>query len=179
MAITSSYPPDIFQLVLMTELSKRHFDLHPIWSELYDFEEREEIVSWGVDREWLEREIERVQTGNVHCAYPILRPYPLPHRMRLYVKARFVTAGGTKLDGFVMNNNAFVVKLFAGAGQYWFSRNTDLSDFNDQSLRELKETIAQPDDPIFPLRYETDFLGHDGALIAGSYSAGVKAKGVI
>jgi hypothetical protein len=87
MTITGTYPPNIFMLVPMSQLSKRHFDLHPIWSEHYDYEERDEIVSWGVDRQWLERELDRVDSGSDHCAYPILRPYPLPNRMRLYAQA--------------------------------------------------------------------------------------------
>src|SRR5690348_14821330 len=52
MAIKDAYHPDLFTLVPKSQLSKRHFDIHPIWSEYYDYEEREEIVSWGVNREW-------------------------------------------------------------------------------------------------------------------------------
>ena len=75
MAITDHYLPDVFALVPMSELSKHHFDLHPIWSEHYDYDERDEIIDWGVDPRWLAEELDRVHTGNDHCAYPILRPY--------------------------------------------------------------------------------------------------------
>jgi hypothetical protein len=175
MAITNTYPPDAFTLVPMSQLSKRHFDLHPIWSEHYDYDEREEIVSWGVDQEWLGRELDRMHDGSDHCAYPILRPYPLPDRMRLYVKARFETAGGTRLDGYVMNDDAFVVTLFAGDGEYTFSRHSALGDLNGQSLRELRAAIGRADDRVFPLRYETDFLGPDDTPIAGTFTAGTEA----
>ena len=171
MAITATYPADVFTLVPMSQLSKRHFDLHPIWSEHYDYDEREEIVSWGVDREWLERELDRVHDGSDHCAYPILRPYPLPDRMRLYVRARFVTAGGTRLDGYVMNEDAFVVTLFGGGGEYTFSSHSALGGLNGRSLRGLQAALGRTDDPVFPLRYETDFLGSDDALIAGTFTA--------
>jgi len=95
--------------------------------------------------------------------------------MRLYVKARFVTAGGTRLEGYVMNDDAFVVTLFAGDGEYTFSRHTALSDLNAQSLRALKCAIGRDDDPVFPLRYETDFLGSRDALITGTFTAATDA----
>ena len=78
MAITDAYGPDIFTLVPKSQLSKRHFDIHPIWSEYYDYDERE----------------------------------------------------------------------------------------------EMKAAIGPDDDPIFPLQYETDFLGPDDAVIAGTFTAG-------
>jgi hypothetical protein len=170
MAITSSYSPEIFTLVPMCQLSKRHFDLHPIWSEFYDYEEREEIVSWGVDQKWLEQELEKFHTGNDHCAYPILRPYPLPERMRLYIKARFATASGTYLEGCVMNDDAFVVTLFVGDDNHTFSRHPAFADWYDASLRSLQKAIGGSDDAIFPLNYETDFLGANDAPIAGIFS---------
>lgn len=172
MAIKDAYHPDLFTLVPKSQLSKRHFDMHPIWSEYYDYDEREEIASWGVNREWLDRELLRVHEGSDHCAYPILRPYPLPDRMRLYIRARFVTAGGARLDGYVMNDDAFVATLFASDSEYAFSRHSALGDLNDRSLRALKAAIGRDDDPIFPLQYETDFLGLEDAPIAGTFTAG-------
>jgi hypothetical protein len=171
MAIKTVYPPSLFTLVPMSQLSKRHFDVHPLWSEHYDFCEREEIVGWGVDRSWLEAELERLDDGGEHCAYPILRPYPLPDRMRLYIKARFTTSAGAKLDGYVMNDDAYVVTLFAGDDEFMFSRHPALDDLNTESLHGLRRAIAGSDDPVFPLRYETDFIGHDGRLIEGELSA--------
>ena len=169
MAITSSYSPEIFTLVPMSQLSKRHFDLHPIWSEFYDYEEREEIVSWGVDQKWLEEELENVHSGNDHCAYPVLRPYPLPERMRLYIRARFITASGMNLEGYVMNEDAFVVTLFVGKDEHNLSRHPILADLNAASLRSLQEAIGRSGDAIFPLKYETDFLGTNDALMSGTF----------
>ena len=45
MPITAQYSPDIFTLVPMSALSIQHFESHPIWSEYYDYDEREEIVA--------------------------------------------------------------------------------------------------------------------------------------
>jgi len=99
MSETFQYSSDIFTLVPMSELSKQHFDRHPIWSEYYDYDERDEILSWGIDPLWLEAELKRVHTENDHCAYPILQPYPLPERMRLYIKAQITTFDGQFLKG--------------------------------------------------------------------------------
>ena len=171
-----TYPLEFFALVPMSQLSRQHFEQYPVWSEYYDHDEREEIISWGIDREWLERELSRVHDGNDHCAYPILRPHPLPDRMRLYIRARFVTAGGARLDGYVMNDDASVATLFAGEGEYAFSRHLSLEDLNAASLRGLRTIIGFEDDPIFPLGYETDFVGPDYAPIEGMFSTMTNAE---
>jgi hypothetical protein len=163
------YPPNIFVLVPMSQLSKRHFEQHPIWSEFYDYEERNEIVSWGVEQKWLEQELDRLHDCGDHCAYPILRPYPLPERMRLYMQARFVTADGKPLDGYVMNQDAFVATLFYGDEKFTFSRHPALKKLRDQELQSLRAAIGNCDDPILPLRYETHFLDRNDFPIAGTF----------
>jgi hypothetical protein len=75
------------------------------------------------------------------------------------------------LDGYVMNDDAFVVTLFAGEDEYSFSRHEALADLNGPELRALKAAIGRDDDPVFPLRYETDFLGEDDAPVAGTFTA--------
>lgn len=170
MPITSSYPPDVFKLVPMSELSQAHFDEHPIWSEYYDFDERREIVGWGVDPKWLDAEIDRVHTGNDHCAYPILRPYPLPDRMRLYIKAGITTGGNKRFDGYVMNEDACVLSIFAVGDEYCFSRNGVLGDLNRKELARFKASVPDCGGEIFPAQYETDILDSAGKPIAGTFS---------
>jgi hypothetical protein len=143
MAITHPYSPDVFTLVPMSQLTRQHFDLHPIWSEYYDFEEREEIASWGIDRKWLDRELLRVHDGNDHGAYPILRPYPLPERMRLYIRARFLTPDGDQLDGYVMNEDAGVINLFVGTEQYCFSKTPLGGDLDAKALHAIRKTMER------------------------------------
>jgi hypothetical protein len=170
MAIKTVYPPSIFMLVPKSQLSRRHFDLHPIWSEHYDGDEREEIVQWGVDRRWLEAELARVDSGDDHCAYPILRPYPLPYRMRIYIKARFTTPAGSTLDGYVVNDAAYAIGLFVGEDEFFSSSHPIFKKDNVDLRDQLQQAIGRLEDPIFPLRYETDFIGHDGTLIAGLFT---------
>jgi hypothetical protein len=105
----------------------------------------------------------------------ILRPYALRDHMRLYIKARVVTAGGTGLVGYVMNADAFVVTFVAVGRKYTFSRHSAVSESNGQSLRGLKAAIGRSD-PVFPLQYETNLLGPDGAPIAGKFTTVTDAE---
>ena len=176
MGITAQYSPDIFTLVPMSALCKRHFESHPIWSEHYDFDEREEIVAWGVDPQWLASELERVDTGDDHCAYPILRPYPLPERMRLYMRAGITTKDGRTFVGYVMNEDAYVLSIFANDDEFCFSRNRMLGDMNDEELQRMAATLGCSPASLFPVKYETDFLDSDDKAIAGVFSLSENAS---
>jgi hypothetical protein len=173
MPIKDVYPPSAFRIVRGSALSKADFDAHPIWSEYYDFEERDEIEEWGVDREWLDTALDGVYAdGNDHPCYTILRPYPLPARMRQFLKATFTTPAGRSLNGYVMNEDAYVVSVFVGADEeFGFSRHPHLSDSNALDLGGLCAAIGT-DDPIFPLRYRTEFLDSEDRLIEGTFSPG-------
>jgi hypothetical protein len=170
MPITTHYSPDVFTLVPMSSLSKQHFESHPIWSEYYDYDEREEIVAWGVDAQWLTSELERVHTGNDHCAYPILRPYPLPDRMRLYIRAIITLKNRRTLVGYVMNEDAYVLSIFADEEEFCFTRNGVLSELNDKDLKRLSAKIDCSPNDVFPVTYETEFLDSEDKLIAGVFS---------
>lgn len=149
----------------MSTLSKKHFDMHPIWSEYYDYDERDEIVDWGVDPQWLVAELERVHDCSDHCAYPILRPYPLPDRMRLFIRARIKTADGNSLDGYVLNDDAYVLCIFTPDCEFGFSRHSALGDLDRKNLEGLAEALGRQTDGIFPLAYETEFLdSHDNRI---------------
>lgn len=154
----------------MSALSKQHFDSHPIWSEHYDYEEREEIIAWGINPQWLASELERVHTGNDHCAYPILRPYPLPERLRLYVRAMITSNDGRTFAGYVMNEEAYVLSIFANEEKFTFSSNGHLSDLNGKELERFARSIGHSGNNLFPVRYQTEFLNSEGNLIEGVFS---------
>lgn len=154
----------------MSALSIQHFESHPIWSEYYDYEEREEIVAWGVDPEWLASELERAHTGNDHCAYPILRPYPLPERMRLYIRAIITSKSGRTFVGHVMNEEADVLSIFTNGDEFRFSRRDMLSDLNDKELKRMAAAIDSSASDLFPVTYRTEFLDSEDQPIAGVFS---------
>ncbi|MEM1094131.1 MAG: hypothetical protein AAGJ10_05970 [Bacteroidota bacterium] len=152
----------------MSQLAEQHFQVHPIWSEYYDYDERGEIISWGIDPAWLNDELEAVHDGNDHCAYPVLRLYPLPVRMRLYIKATFQTPEGRMLDGFVVNDDAYAITIFFQGEQFIFSKC--LSDLAEKECARLGEALTMDGEAIFPLSYVTDFKGHDGRIIQGVFN---------
>ncbi|MCA9015377.1 MAG: hypothetical protein KDA77_08615 [Planctomycetaceae bacterium] len=144
--------------------------MHPIWSEHYDYCERQEIVEWGIDPIWLAAELERVHDGSDHCAYPILRPYPFPDRMRVYIKARFTTADGCLLEGYVINEDAYVISFFIDNEKFSFSRYFSLKERDEDQLERIKTLLPDSSGPLFPVKYETDFLDSEDRLIAGEFS---------
>lgn len=127
------------------------------------------LPAGGVDRNWLDQALATTHDGNDHCAYPILKPYPLPERMRLYIQARLTTAGGTKLEGYVMNDNAATLTVFVGDDAWHFARNATFASDNERACATLKQAACSADDPVFPMAYETDFLGDDDRLIQGTF----------
>jgi hypothetical protein len=96
----------MFKLIRGSELSKEHFEEYPVWSEYYDYEEFDEIVGWGIDKDWLEKELKLKDDGSEHCVYTVLQTSPLPDRMRIFIKAAFRTYSGAELTGYVMNEDA-------------------------------------------------------------------------
>lgn len=124
----------------------------------------------GRDRQWLEAELERVDTGNDHCAYPILRPYPLPERMRLYIRAIVRSRSGQSFFGYIMNNDAYALCIVVNGDEFFFSRNHILRDLNRQSLKRMAATIGCSPTDLFPVSYETDFLDSEDKPIEGVFS---------
>lgn len=165
-----SYDPTIFQLIPSSQLSEQHFQIHPVWSEYYDYDEREEIISWGINPTWLQDEMERVHHGNDHCAYPVLQPYPLPERMRLFVKATLQTPRGSKLDGYVVNDDAYAIEIFYKGDGFSFSEHPLLRDLAEAEHARLLQVLETKEASVFPLSYVTGFRGHDDKEIAGLFN---------
>ena len=144
----------MFTLIPQSELSEKHFELYPVWSEHYDYEEIDEIVGWGISRDWLIEEIKEKCTGNEHCVYPVLQTNPLPDRMRIFIKAKFKTPNGINLSGFVVNEDAYCISIFSENEEYLFNNHSLMQDLNQAQENKLEGTLKTF---IFPLEYETDF----------------------
>ena len=152
----------------MSQLGEEHFAEHPMWSELYDFDERDEIASWGIERQWLDEQISATDIGNEHWAYPVIVPQPLPVRMRIYISAAFTTPSGDQLRGYVTNSDAYCVSIFASGQCFTFSRHPAIADLSQKSLDQLRRLL--PAIPvIFPLQYHTDFHDEHGKPVQGFF----------
>jgi len=160
-----------FKMIFGNELSEQHFDEYPVWSEFYEYDELEEIVSWGVDCDWLMKEWQEKHSGSEHCVYTVLQTEPLPERMRIYVKADVTTATGIKLKGYVMGEDAFGIGVFVKGQEFFFTRASAFESERDEKERlELQNMISDSKEAIFPLTYKTDFKDCEGKLIAGEFA---------
>ena len=140
-----------------------------MWSEFYDPEEREDIIRWGIDPVWLERELEIHHHGSDHAIYPLLETDPFPERMRIYISARFETPAGGKLWGYVINEDAYGIGVFLCGEEFVFNPHPLLERDNEEQRARLGGLMGDPSDPVFPLRYWTGFTDSKGKPIEGVF----------
>jgi hypothetical protein len=155
----------IFRLILMSQLGRAHFEEWPVWSEYYEPDELEDIEDWGIDSGVFLAELRALNLGNEHAAYPALRFDPLPERMRLYIKVQFTTRRGDKLDGYVVNEDAYAGAIFLGEEEFGF--NVMLHDFARQMLNDLASHLRTNPTELLPLTFETDIRTSEGNRVAG------------
>lgn len=76
-----------FLVLPASELSERHFDEWPVWSEYYDFDELDDVELWGLDPKEVLKQFQANERGNEHCVYTLLEANPFPDRMRIFIRA--------------------------------------------------------------------------------------------
>lgn len=89
--------------------------------------------------------------------------------MRLYIKARIKTKEGLEFVGYVVNEDAYCLSVFAAHDEFTFSRNSIILDLSHKSLDQLRLAIDRPNDEVFPVEYTTNVLNNNGDLIAGVF----------
>ena len=157
-----------FWMISRSALSHEHLEYYPVWSEFYDYEEREEILEWGINAASFDQDFARHHDGSDHAVYTLLQVNPFPPRMRIYIKAKFVTPAGQSLSGYIVNVDADpAAAVFFGGREFIF--NTNLRDLGWQEAKLLREMLVDPSDPLFPLIYRTDFMDEDGKEIQGAF----------
>ena len=168
MAKVSEEKLSLFRLVPENEFTYAHLEEYPVWSEFYDYDEREEIIEWGIDPEWLDQELARHQSGNIHPVYPLLEVNPFPARSHLYIRARFETPAGQSLVGYIINEDASpAISIFYGGRLFSFNRV--MFEWGMASKEALQQLLPNSADPILPLKYETDFTDDEGNKIEGVF----------
>ncbi len=149
----------------MSALCHDSFVEWPVWSEFYEIDELREIESWGRSRQQFLADIERLNLGNEHAAYPVLKLDPIPDRMRVYIKARFKCVNGRTLDGYVVNPDAYAFCLFVDREEFIF--NVNLKRECDSELVSLAERLRSAIDLVKPVSFDTEFRDSEGERIAG------------
>lgn len=158
-----------FRLIPSSQFSYKDLEEYPVWAMHYDYEEREEIPGWGIDETWLDQEFDKQHNGSDHAMYPLLEVNPFPIRVRIFVRARFRTPAGLNLPGYVVlkRDAPPVISLFHAGQEFHFGKI--FFDWDNKTKEALKPLLPSPEDPIFPLAYETDFFDEEGYPIEGIF----------
>lgn len=152
-------------------LTKTDFEDVPAWSEHYDYEDIDLIASWGIDRNWVAQQFKEMDTGGAHPHFTILDLDRLPHdNMRIFLKAEFSHRSGRKIAGFIMNADAFCIRIFLREGDFTFSRHPLLRKDAAPAKRAVEAELGVSE--LFPLTYRTNFSDADGRPIEGEFSLG-------
>ena len=149
------------------DLKPLDFNEHKVWSEYYDFEELEELRSWGIAEHYINDLLSIAKEGGSHPYYPVPRSVLLPDRMRIYILSKFITPNGDELRGIIINPNPFVFGIFCGDEIVNF--NLNLKDFWSKSEEKVRSAYNTGQSPIFPLQYSTMKLNSEGNQIMGVF----------
>lgn len=168
----SGFSISSFRVLPESQLSEQHFDEFPVWSELYDYEEIDEIVGWGLEREQVLQAIQDNHTGNEHCVYTMLEANPFPPRMRIFIAASLEAANCQRLKGFVMNEDADCLTVFSNGHEFHFSRHPSPYGLDKESEQRLLQSLGWQDGELFPMKYVTRYHNESGGLIAGTFHYG-------
>jgi hypothetical protein len=159
-----------FYIVPHDELAFDDFERFPVWSEHYDFDEIEEIISWGIDANWLKAQLGKLHDGSAHCYYPILQTTPrLPTRMHMSMKADITTVGGRQFKGIVPQGMNCLGIYHDGSLYDFNGVFQEMAEDNVAALQSLQEKLGSAE-PIFPVRFTTGFFNSEGEPIEGTFS---------
>ncbi len=155
----------MYEFKIVRELTRSNFDECPVWSEYYDYDELEDIRTWGVSESKINELLSISEEGNEHPYYSVSNLDILPDRMRLFIKVVFTTPSGQELDGFIINPSPFIIGIFCGHEEMYF--NPSLEDIWKQSEINVKKFYTIEKEYIFPLKYSTNYLDSQKNKIEG------------
>lgn len=155
-----------FTLIHNHTLTSHHFEEHPAWADYSEPDDIETIVSWGIEKAEIVKQLEMVNYSDEYV-FPVLHTDPLPNFRFLYLRAEFTSAEGTRFTGYVLGQHPYCVGLFFGNEVFTF--NSGLLDMARESLTRLRKTLRHPLAPFFPIHYSTPFQRHDGKKLEGEF----------
>lgn len=152
---------------IVRELKPADFKDSEVWSEYYDFEELEELKSWGVEDQYINQLLEIAKEGASHPYYTVPKTEALPDRMQIFVSCKFTSNTGREFEGVIINPDPFVIGIFCNDEIQMF--NPNLMDFWKKSEEIVRSTHDVGDEPIFPLRFSTSYKDSEGNTVKGTY----------
>ncbi|HPI94929.1 MAG TPA: hypothetical protein PK055_00915 [Gammaproteobacteria bacterium] len=150
------------------DLTPLLFAEHAVWSEYYDFEELEEIRSWGIEEKFIDELLKIAKEGGDHPYYPVPLDEVIPDRMRIFIYTKFKTLNGYELEGVICNPDPFVIGIFVDDEIVIF--NPNLLEFWQKSESIVKKHFGIESFELFPMNYETPYQDCDGNSVKGSYN---------
>lgn len=151
---------DRFEMV--EAVTREQLERHPVWCP-FDDDDRVTLLGWGVPEERLDRELERLASCGTRPLFPVLAPGGLPANRPRVVAARFRTASGRSLRGYLHRPHAF--GLFAGDREFCF--NVHLQGASRRAGERLAAAIGERPEDLFPLRYHCEEAGGAEPPLAG------------
>lgn len=162
-----------FKIVKSKDFKPACFSFHPLWSEYYDFDELDEIKSWGLDlnkQEILDALMKKEENGShPHYTVPI-EVFP-PSRMRYFTKATFTTQNGYKLKGAIMNEGEMVIIIFLSMEEdVRLSKHPIFKNERKKRLTRIAKRFNIEIEELYKLRFETEITDQKGNNISGIYN---------
>jgi hypothetical protein len=151
--------PEDFELI--ETLDRAALERHPVW-KTYRPGDRAWVLSWGVEPDWLDGELERFGYCGPEPLFPVLEYDPLPERSEIAVAVELRLASGQVLPGYLLEPLAFGV--FAGV-EYTFNRG--LPRFALRNAERLASELGISRDQVFPIHYRSGVRDHDGRPLEG------------
>jgi hypothetical protein len=160
---------ETFTIIPDSELLPKRFEEHPVWASYYEPEDMDCIVSWGIERELVERLLKEVMIAHPGDDYffPVLGGKRLMSFMFLHIKADFVTADGTQLNGWVGGADPHCIGIFLGEREFLFNHNMPKEAEREISI--IRRISGLPLKRFFPLHYSTEFEDDEGNRIEGEF----------
>lgn len=138
---------------------------HPVWSHWNPEVDRERVLAWGVAPEALDHQLEKFKACGLVPLYPVADFAALSDRKGLTIAARFETADGARLSGYVLEPHAF--GIFHRGEEYSFNRS--LPAYARRESERLADALGASPDTLFPLFFRLDVSlpageGHQGEI---------------
>lgn len=132
------------------DLNEADFAQHPAWTNCYEPDEMELLISLGFS-EFETRKVLEAVAWSEEYAFPLpIRGASLPFK-RLCVSARVTTSGGVTLVGYLA---PAALTVFYRGVRYHFNRA--LQTFSERNAEELAARLGEK--TIFPLKVELPAL---------------------
>ena len=157
--------PATFEMI--ETVSREALERHPVWTPYDPATDREAVLAAGVDPATLDREFGRYEFCGLQPLRPVMQIDPIPSLRHVIVAARFDTAVGRTLPGYLLEPHSFGV--FVDRHDFCFNRT--LPSLAARAAKSLARALGCAPDQVFPMEFRSGLRREDGSEIAGRVAA--------